>query len=173
MYRMAHGKAFTGKGSRQLRFSAGNQRGMALVIALIMLVLLGMLGALALDTTTVEMHIAGNYRNQQYAFFNADRLQAWGPHTPVVDAAIIPYVVDSYPTGTGYQEVPLPAGSVGKTFVRVKFICMSKSPSDPDNKAVYNYLVTIIGQGANNAEYVVESQVSRERPKPSGLDPDC
>lgn len=49
-----------------------NEKGVALVLAMIMLVLMSILGALALSTSTTEIAISGNYRNSQDAFYAAD-----------------------------------------------------------------------------------------------------
>jgi hypothetical protein len=51
---------------------AGNERGVALILALVMLVLLTILGAMVLDTSSTELKIAGNFRNTQTAFYCAD-----------------------------------------------------------------------------------------------------
>jgi PilX N-terminal len=49
-----------------------NERGIALLLALVMLVILGILGTWALDTTSTELKIAGNFRTEQYAFYAAN-----------------------------------------------------------------------------------------------------
>jgi len=49
-----------------------NQRGNALVIALLMLVVLTLLGIAALTTSTVELQISGNDKVTRRAFYNAD-----------------------------------------------------------------------------------------------------
>ncbi len=51
---------------------ADNQRGMALILALVMLVILSILGTLALSTSSTELFISGNYRNTQTAFYRGD-----------------------------------------------------------------------------------------------------
>jgi Tfp pilus assembly protein PilX len=51
---------------------AGNERGVALILALVMLSLLTILGAWALDTSSTDLKIAGNYRGAQYAFYAAE-----------------------------------------------------------------------------------------------------
>jgi len=155
-----------------------SQKGIALVVALVMLVMLGMLGAFALNTTTTELHIAGNYRNAQVAFNNCTKTEAFGPNNQNILKAIVPYVINSYPTGTGFDDhVPMPAGSLGKTAVRVEFICASLSSlakaQDQEGFLDYHFLVTIIGSGANNSECVVETEVVQTGPRPQGIDPDC
>jgi hypothetical protein len=153
------------------------QRGVALVLALVMLALLGMLGALSLNRSSTELHITGNYRNQQIAYYNADDVEGQGPNNQTVLTSITPYVMNSYPTGTGMQQVTLPAGAVGEKWVRVEFLCASHlsggDPGDQEYFVSYHFLVTIRGVGANGAEYIVESEVSQKGPKPGGLEPDC
>jgi hypothetical protein len=51
---------------------AGNERGVALILALVMLVILTILGAMVLDTSSTDLKIAGNFKNTQSAFYCAD-----------------------------------------------------------------------------------------------------
>lgn len=60
------------KGIYTLAGHAGNERGMALVIALVMLVLLTMLGAWALDTSSTDLRISGNSKTTQIAYYAAE-----------------------------------------------------------------------------------------------------
>jgi hypothetical protein len=154
-----------------------DQRGIALILTLVMLTLLGMLGALALNRSSTELHITGNYRNQQIAYYNADIVQGYGPNNQNILTAIRPYIVNSFPTGTGFQQMPLPAGTVGEQHVRVEFLCTSLltggDPGDQEHFVSYHFLVTTIGRGANGAEFVVESEVAQKGPRPAGMEPDC
>lgn len=50
-----------------------NERGVALLLALAMLAIMTVIGVFALDTSTTEVQISGNYRTSQDAFFGADR----------------------------------------------------------------------------------------------------
>jgi hypothetical protein len=165
-------------GRNEVRMSMmRSQKGIALVMTLVMLVMLGMLGAFALNTSTTELHIAGNYRNAQVAFNNCTKTEAFGPNNQNILKAIVPYVINSYPTGTGFQTVAMPAGSIGQTAVRVEFICASLSSlakaQDQEGFLDYHFLVTVIGRGANNSECVVETEVVQTGPRPQGIDPDC
>lgn len=60
------------QGGISLAGHAGNERGMALVIALVMLVLMTILGAWALDTSITDLRISGNFKTTQSAFYAAD-----------------------------------------------------------------------------------------------------
>jgi hypothetical protein len=159
-----------------------SQKGIALVVVLVMLALLGMLGAFALNNSNTEMHIAGNYRNEQIAFNNCNQVEAFGPNNQLILNTIVPYVVNSYPTGTGFQKMipgvyALPAGAQGETWVRVEFVCAGPpsiaKAQDQEAFLDYHFLVTVVGRGANNSECVVESEVVQTGPRPAGIDPDC
>jgi hypothetical protein len=149
-------------------FNATNERGIALVVALIMLAIIGLLGAFALNTTTTELHIAGNYRNEQFAYYNANMLQAYGPNNSNVNSKVIPYV-NSNPS-----IPPIPFGpyttSTGTTYVWVQFLCTSPPPpsmgADPDIFSALHYLVTIEGKGLNGrSEFTVETEMIMLGPK--------
>ena len=45
-----------------------NERGVALLLALAMLAIMTVIGVFALDTSTTEVKISGNYRTSQEAF---------------------------------------------------------------------------------------------------------
>jgi hypothetical protein len=49
-----------------------DERGMALIIVLVMLLLLSILSATMLVSSTTDLQIAGNYRNNEQTFFEAD-----------------------------------------------------------------------------------------------------
>jgi hypothetical protein len=58
--------------SRRQKPLLRRERGIALVLALIMLLLLSILGFMVVDTTTSDLRISGNIRNANAAFFNGD-----------------------------------------------------------------------------------------------------
>lgn len=163
--------------------SVKSERGIALIVALVMLALLSMAGTLAITTATTELRIVGNYRNQQVAYYNADRVEEFGPNNPVVHA---PFDIGltSYPTGTGVQIFTPPPGMSGQTEVRVELQCIGPNPQGTPTESggdigsgtkpgLVHYLVILTGRGPNNAEYVVESEVTEPRSVPSALDFDC
>lgn len=61
-----------GPGQSKALARLADQRGMALILALFMLVILSLLGALALSVSTTDIKISGNLKNQQNAFFAAE-----------------------------------------------------------------------------------------------------
>ena len=50
-----------------------NNHGSALIIALIILAVMGLIGATLMDVTTTEIKLTGNYRTHQLSFYAADR----------------------------------------------------------------------------------------------------
>lgn len=56
----------------------GKERGAALIVVLVILLLLSILGATMLDSTTSELKIAGNYRNSEEAFYAAEAALTFG-----------------------------------------------------------------------------------------------
>jgi hypothetical protein len=71
-----------------------NDRGIALIIVLVMLLLFSILGATMLATSTSELKIAGNYRNSEESFYTAEAALAFAfnftPIYDVIDPNLIP-----------------------------------------------------------------------------------
>ncbi len=66
---------------------AGNERGMVLVLALMMLALLTILGAWVLDSSKTDLKIAGNSKNTQNAFYSADAALAYAANPSTLKTA--------------------------------------------------------------------------------------
>lgn len=135
-----------------------NERGIALIIALVMLTLLGMLGIFALGTSSTSLHIAGNYRNHELAFYNADMGEAFGPNNVNITGMINPYNVN-----ISTPPPPVTGAYLGQTQVTVQYLCVSESLDH--NMHEFHYKVTITGTGANNARFTTVSQMRRAIPK--------
>jgi type IV pilus assembly protein PilX len=73
MHRHSSDKLFFATRIKRHFAPVANERGMALVLALIMLTVMSLLGALALTTTENELGISTNFRASQEAFIAADR----------------------------------------------------------------------------------------------------
>lgn len=50
-----------------------NERGSALIIAILLLAIMSILGVVTMNTTTTEIQLSGNYRNLESSFYVADR----------------------------------------------------------------------------------------------------
>ncbi len=59
-----------------------NQRGMALVLALVMLSIMTIMGMMSMSVSDTELSISGNYRALQESFFAADRAVTYAATNP-------------------------------------------------------------------------------------------
>jgi hypothetical protein len=153
-----------------------SERGVALVIALVMLVLLTILGAWVLNSASTDLHISGNYRNNQQAFFAGDAAVNYltnantlttaysgmsgtsyscpGPNEPQCPG--MPLTVSTVPfsqaTGTieFLRSGPLPLGSIYDSDVDYN--------GNPKFHGLY-FDIQTSGTGVNNATAVVEAGV--------------
>lgn len=165
---------------------AGRERGVALVLALVMLVLLGLLGALSLSTSSTELRITGNYRTSQAGFFAAEAAQEYASANPAIyDIATAPLTAiprgadrlwPAPTAGTSTRDSNFNNLTVGSNAadVRVEWLACGELPRgigmevDPAigaaalARANY-YLVDVAGvtAGANAARMPVEVQVAR------------
>ncbi len=162
-----------GEGSTNQRCSIlGNDRGMILIMALVMLMLLTILGILSISTTTTELHIAGNDRNNSVAFYTADAANDYGQINDTIYTAITgtqafwPMPETGNGTNNNYNSV-----AVGKqnADVKVQLLYRGQLPpgsgDDPELFQAYYYVVSVTGAGPNNTKVQLESQVARIAPK--------
>lgn len=149
------------------------EQGIALVVALGMLVLLGILGTWALSTSTMELQIVGNYRTFQEAFYAADAVLEYAQTDPNITSAIQPTPGSYWPTpgaGTSTRDDNFNVVTIGNNVadVRVEYLYSGQPPpgsADPDKFQAFYYVVTSVGQGPNGTEVIVESQIAELAPK--------
>ena len=155
--------------------AARNERGIALVVALVMLVLLSILGSFALSTSSSELFIAGNYRNAQDAFYSAEGARERAEMDPLIYSAIVPYTTNMWPASGDYNDI-----SVGSTTAkgRVEWITYGPLPpnmatdadlgsgSGSSYQASY-YIIRVTGKGRTNtnAEIAIETEIIKIVPK--------
>lgn len=147
-----------------------NERGVALVLALWMLVILGLVGTMLLAGSNVEMRLAANDRNAQTALFTADAAIQYAKSDPAIYTTI--------GSGTG----AFPAGATAGTYtlnnvavgtnraqnVNVTYLTLGPPPVGSGLPATYQaqyFSVQATGVGPNNSQVVIESQVGRIIPK--------
>ena len=65
-----------------------NERGMALIIAVSLMAIMSLLGAILLSVTTSDIQLSGNYRNQYEAFYAAERAVEYSIRTVVGSGAV-------------------------------------------------------------------------------------
>jgi Tfp pilus assembly protein PilX len=142
-----------------------NERGAALIIVLIMLVLLAILGASMLATSTSDLKIAGNYRNSEEAFYTADSAMEIAQTFSEIYTNIDPKAGSTWPsTGDGVQyDCDLIEGSAnvdnGKNtdyanYNRIEFTNAKGGSTEADVK------VEFMGSGNPPAGYGVQEDSS-------------
>ena len=150
-----------------------NEKGAALIVVLVMLLLLTILGATLLATSTTDLQIAGNYRNNQKAFYINDYAFEFLKSD---DSAVGLYDVlfDQNMTSTITRN--LPADPVTGKVETVNYVvtnigCLSGAPagsgSDSDSANAYNvYTIDINATGPNNAAVSTQAGNLYQRGKP-------
>jgi type II secretory pathway pseudopilin PulG len=155
--------------------SVRNEHGVALIVALVMLVLLSILGAFALSTSSSDLFIAGNYRNAQDAFYSAEGARERAEMDESIYSAIVPYTKNTWPDSGDYNDIP-----VGSTTAkgRVEWITYGPLPpnmatdadlgsgSGSSYQASY-YIIRVTGKGRANtkAEIALETEILKIVPK--------
>jgi hypothetical protein len=152
--------------------SMGNERGMALVLALVMLALLGILGAWVLDTSNTDLKISGNFRTTQNAFYAADGGIGYTTNRSTLLAV--------QNIGTSWSSPTINISSSGSTTAsfttRVPSLLEGPLPQSGAASTIYDVDVstggwhglysgvTSTGVAANNAVVVVEAVVATAVP---------
>jgi len=134
------------------------ERGAALIIVLVMLLLLTILGSTLLSTSTTDLQIAGNYRNNQKAFYNNDYAVEWlktdaaaseyknlkQGDLPVTFSHSIPNTGDTFSytvTNMVCQQAPIGAGEESGTSYGYNLFEIEITASGPNNAKV----TTLVG----------------------------
>jgi len=151
----------------------GNERGMALIMALVLLALLTMLGAWALDTSSTDLKIAGNYRNAEYAFSMADTVSAYATNPTNLSAACETITACSNTTFSAPNwTYPMTQALVTVASVTVEYLGKGPLPigsmfdsdvdasGNPKFSGVY-FSVVGYGYGLNNAKESIETNVAQ------------
>ncbi|HXV20931.1 MAG TPA: pilus assembly PilX N-terminal domain-containing protein [Desulfuromonadales bacterium] len=163
--------------------SLDNQRGTALVLALVMLALMSILGVMSLTTSTTEVGISGNYRSSQQAFYAADRAVEYAMTNEQIFDSIgtgtIDLIADADTTNatatTNDDHITNIAAETGNSGLQsgganqVTYLTSGALPpgtgSDPTYFQARYYVITVNSQGPNNSAARVETQVARIVPK--------
>ncbi len=151
----------------------GNERGIALILAIVLLALLAMLGAWALDTSSTDLKIAGNYKNAETAFSLADSAAAYAANPQILTTACMTISACTDSTGGSsapWASTPIPLSSSNTATVSVEFLNKGPLPAgsmydadmDASGKPKFSGLyfnVTAYGNGPNNAKAQIETNV--------------
>jgi hypothetical protein len=158
-----------------------NQKGTALVLALVMLTLMSILGALALSTSNTELGISSNYKASQEAFYAAERAVEYAmTNETIFDRPITNFPVDLTNNDTTVDTVhetniAVVEGGTRRSGLRdgvsnqVDYLGSGSLPpgsgSDPTYFQSRFYIITVTGEGPKNSSTRVEAQVARIVPK--------
>jgi len=89
---------------RDLPAPLRNDRGMVLILVLIMLVLLSILGVTVLTSTTSDLHITSNYRNLDDTFYTADAVMDFAQADGIIYSSLLPATATVWPAaGAGVK----------------------------------------------------------------------
>ena len=138
------------------------ERGVALILTLWMLVILGLLGAMLLTASNVELRLAANDRHSQTAQYIADAAIQYGRSDPAIYITIGPGNGGT-PPGT-VTTASLPIGTHRAENVSVTFLTVGPPPLGSGLPATYQaqyFQVQATGVGPNNSRVLLESQVGR------------
>lgn len=156
-----------------------NQRGVVLIIVLVMLLLFSILGATVLTNSTSELRVSGNYRNQQQSFFAAEG----GIEQSSISSAIYSVIQNTGETWTGTiaynlagvvtitQNAVAAAGTANTAQVVAENVGSGPPPrgSGFDDTFQANYYdVAVTGYGPNNSETEIDSGIARMQVKSAG-----
>jgi hypothetical protein len=153
-----------------VRRISGNERGIVLILSLLMLMVLSILGAFATSTSMTEISIAGNYRNAETALDVADGGVAFAETDPAIYTTIGNGVFPTPGLGTG-TDPNNQAVAVGTNTaeIRVNFIVSGPPPAgsgiDTEVYQANYFAVTSTGVGPNNSQARIETQIAKIVPK--------
>lgn len=153
-----------------------NERGIALVIAISLLAVMSILGAMLITASTSEIKLSGNYRNNREAFYAAERGLAYAMqeitdndftvNNTTIDLSADAAAIDAVRIGNAGMSTTPGASTV-------TFIGTTDPPaefrSDASSFETRNFIVTTSGvaplNATNPSRIVVSAHVSRLVPK--------
>lgn len=153
-----------------------NERGIVLIIVLVMLVLLSILGATVLTNSTSELRVTGNYRNQQQALFAAEGGFEQGQISDAI-YSMIPNIGETWYGTISYtsagvvtvtKDAIAEAGAVNTAQVAATNIGSGPPPpgSGFDDTFQANlYDLDVTGFGPDNTEIAINSSIARMQAK--------
>lgn len=158
-----------------------NERGTALIIAISLLAIMSILGVIMMSTTSTEIKLSGNKRNQQEAFNAADRAIEYAMQNATETVATINLYNDADTDGTLHRTritvensgLENPAVSGMPDANTVAYIGSGPPPpefaSDAGEFQANYYVITVVGaspvNSPNPSRAVIRTQVAKIVPK--------
>ncbi len=148
---------------KNIRGFLKDERGTALVLVMVILLLMGVLGSMMMSTSTPEIQIARNLRLHEEAFYAAERAVEYG----MADANIYTTI------GTGSVDIPLSGVSlaVGSTDASgtVRYLTTGPPPKgsgvDVTKFKANYYEINVTGTAPGNSRVNLETTVIKILPK--------
>lgn len=154
-----------------------NEKGSALLIAMIMLVVLFIIGTATMNTSTTEVMISGNYRTMKEAFYNTEGPLEYAWRQTDIYSTIgktigstlaIPLAADNTTSLFLGKNVFSSMTSGNVTLRRIGNPPRGNEGTDTSKYDGYYYIVDVTGSGPANAESHQISEVVLLMPKDSG-----
>lgn len=140
-----------------------NERGVALILVLVMLLLLTIMGATLMTSATTDLQIAGNYRNSQEVFYVSDAAMEY------VKTGNLPggqNLYDKVGIGAGLQQTYSSTITIGTRTARysVEYVGCGPPPLGKgygDDTQTNFYTIETSGVGTDNTMAETESGIAR------------
>ena len=152
-----------------------DQRGIALILALSMLVILSLLGALALSVSTTDVQISGNLKNSQYSFFAAEAAveYALGNETILQSTGTTNLNLGDHPANLSMGGTKLDPGAVNQVISRgageLPDSLSSRFGREQFGGAYYTISVTGVGANERSQTKIEAEQVRVYQKDDEGL----
>ena len=150
---------------KNIVYDIANDRGSALVVALLILVLLTLMGISATTTSTIEVQMAGNEKFHEMAFYAAE--SGWQEALNWLDRQY-PGITEqvgwnassgTFVTGDKYgapDYIPLADDNNTGYYLKIDFAGTTPVAGYSSDYRRFNYRVNSVGMGPGNARSVVE-----------------
>ena len=150
---------------KNIIYDIANDRGSALVVALLILVLLTLMGISATTTSTIEVQMAGNEKFHEMAFYAAE--SGWQEALNWLDRQY-PGITEqvgwnassgTFATGDNYDApdyIPLAEDNNTGYYLKIDFAGTTPVAGYSSDYRRFNYRVNSVGMGPGNARSVVE-----------------
>ncbi|RKX24148.1 MAG: hypothetical protein DRP47_11815 [Candidatus Zixiibacteriota bacterium] len=99
------------KGKGCPTFHVKDEKGSALIIALLLLAIMSVFGAILMSTSTTEIQLSGNYRNTQESFYTADRAINYSMQGASAGSGVVDLYLD--------QNTSIPSTPIHRTLIAV------------------------------------------------------
>ena len=150
---------------KNIVYDITNDRGSALLVALLILVLLTLMGISAITTSSIEVQMAGNDKFHEMAFYAAE--SGWQDALNWLDRQY-PGITEQvgwnatseiFSTGDKYDApdyIPLADDNNTGYYLKIDFAGTTPVPGYGSDFRRFNYRVNSVGVGPSNARSVVE-----------------